>query len=359
MEVNFKLNQYADEKDKKSEFILHHLSALTEKHIKNCMAYRNIYNGLYRNKPLPHETILDIPYLPVQLFKNMELSSISSENVFKVLTSSGTTSQKVSKIFLDRETATYQSQALVAIVTAFIGKERLPMLIIDHPNVVKDRASFSARGAGILGFATFGKNHTYLLNENMELDFEVLHRFLEKYSGQKFLIFGFTFMVWQYFLQSCKKISKYFDLSQAVLLHGGGWKKLVDLNISNLDFKKALNQQFKIKNFHNYYGMVEQVGSIFMECSEGHLHAPLFADVIIRDPITLMPLDSNKQGLIQVISILPRSYPGHSLLTEDLGTQLGEDDCSCGLKGKYFIVHGRLEKSELRGCSDTHAAMVA
>jgi hypothetical protein len=60
-------------------------------------------------------------------------------------------------------------------------------------------------------------------------------------------------------------------------------------------------------------------------------------------------------GLIQVLSVLPKSYPGHSLLTEDLGTILGQDDCSCGWNGKYFKVLGRIPQAELRGCSDTFA----
>jgi hypothetical protein len=101
--------------------------------------------------------------------------------------------------------------------------------------------------------------------------------------------------------------------------------------------------------------MVEQVGSIFVECSQGHLHTPIYADVIIRDSLSFEPVPFGHQGLIQVLSTLPKSYPGHSLLTEDLGTILGEDDCPCGWKGKYFSVAGRLPKAELRGCSDTFA----
>ena len=51
--------------------------------------------------------------------------------------------------------------------------------------------------------------------------------------------------------------------------------------------------------------------------------------------------------------LLPGSYPGHVLLTEDVGTLEGEDDCPCGRKGRYFKVHGRIAKAEVRGCSDT------
>ena len=99
--------------------------------------------------------------------------------------------------------------------------------------------------------------------------------------------------------------------------------------------------------------MVEQVGSIFMECEEGHLHCPDYADVIIRDPKNLNELENGYEGVIQVLSILPLSYPGHSLLTEDIGKIIGEDDCKCGRKGKYFSISGRMHMAELRGCSDT------
>ena len=355
MEHYFSENQYQWNKDEKAGFLLQQLSRLSENHMQACIPYSNIIKTLYSDVEFPYRDLTTIPFLPVQLFKQIDLKSTPDTEIFKVLTSSGTTSQAVSKIYLNRETAVLQTKALVSIVTHFIGKDRLPMLIIDHPNVIKDRTSFSARGAGILGFASFGKDMTYLLNDSMEIDIEKLIQFLAKHQNKKILLFGFTFMVWQYLYQACQQKNIKLNLNQATLIHGGGWKKLADLNISNQQFKECLQQQFNLSNIHSYYGMVEQVGSIFMECATGNLHTPLFADVIIRDPITLKPLKKNKPGLIQVLSILPESYPGHSLLTEDLGTLLGEDNCLCGLKGKYFAVHGRLPKAELRGCSDTHA----
>jgi hypothetical protein len=57
--------------------------------------------------------------------------------------------------------------------------------------------------------------------------------------------------------------------------------------------------------------------------------------------------------------MLPLSYPGHSILTEDMGVVHGIDDSSCGRMGKYFSVVGRVPKAELRGCSDTHASQAA
>jgi hypothetical protein len=100
--------------------------------------------------------------------------------------------------------------------------------------------------------------------------------------------------------------------------------------------------------------MVEQTGSIYIQCEQGHLHAPIFSDIVIRDPVDFNPLEIGQTGLIETLSLTPLSYPGHALLTEDLGRIEGEDDCSCGRLGKYFTVMGRLQNAEVRGCSDTY-----
>ena len=78
----------------------------------------------------------------------------------------------------------------------------------------------------------------------------------------------------------------------------------------------------------------------------------IFSDILIRDK-HFNVLGNGKKGLIQLFSLLPTSYPGHSILTEDIGEIINEDGCKCGTKGKCFLVHGRAAKSEIRGCSDT------
>ena len=62
-------------------------------------------------------------------------------------------------------------------------------------------------------------------------------------------------------------------------------------------------------------------------------------------------LKNNQKGLIQVMSLLPKSYPGHNILTEDIG-EIVDNNCNNCKNKKKFLVHGRAEKSEIRGCSD-------
>jgi Acyl-protein synthetase, LuxE len=230
------------------------------------------------------------------------------------------------------------------------------MVIVDSADLLKDRTRFNARAAGILGFSVFGRNHHYCLDDQLELQLDALESFLQQHKGTPVLVFGFTFVVWQRLLQAVEKLGRRLDFGAgSTLIHGGGWKRLQDQKVSNDEFKTRLGEYLGIERVYNYYGMVEQVGSIFMECEQGHLHAPVFADVIVRDPITLVPLPDGQAGVVQVLSALPISYPGHSLLTEDLGVLHGEDDCPCGRLGRHFSVLGRLPQVEMRGCSDTRA----
>ena len=98
--------------------------------------------------------------------------------------------------------------------------------------------------------------------------------------------------------------------------------------------------------------MVEQTGSIFFESEKcNYFHTSIFSDVFIRDK-EFNNIGFNKKGMLQLLSVLPTSYPGHNILTEDTGMILGEDNCKCGKKGKYFKVFDRLEKAEIRGCGD-------
>jgi len=350
------IEPFSLEKADKEEQLTRILAELTMLHYNNCREYRSMLDAIGLNPISGINSYYDIPPLPVRLFKELSLKSIRDEDVFKTMTSSGTTGQAVSKIFLDRETANSQQKVLVKIVSSFLGTSRLPMIITDSPSVLKDRQMFSARGAGILGFSIFAKDKVYALTDTMELDIAGLTAFLDKHQGERILLFGFTFMVWQHFYEELKKLSSSVDLSRGILIHGGGWKKLVSQSVSPEEFKSELRAVCGISHIHDYYGMVEQTGCIYLECENNHLHASIFSDVIARRAVDLSVCDIGEAGIIEVVSSLPQSYCGHALLTEDEGVILGEDDCPCGRKGKYFKVLGRLKNAEIRGCSDTYAA---
>lgn len=347
-DISWPDNIYFMPQQEKEAWILSQLNMLNLHHVKHCSGYANIVNNFFGKNSLEAESLECLPFLTVSLFKLQSLASIPKAEYFKTLSSSGT-SGIASSVVLDRETAKRQPRALTAIMKHWLGSARRPMIIIDSCESLHDRANLSARATATAGFSMFGADHFYALDENMQSDDNGLHNFLSEHAGQPLFIFGFTFMVWQWLQQS----GGHNDLSNAFLLHGGGWKKLQDQAVSSEVFKHSLQERFNINAVHNYYGMVEQVGSISVACENGYLHPPVFADVLVRDPQTLEVLPLGSVGALQLLSLIPTSYPGHSLLSEDEAIIHGVDDCACGRKGKYFSVFGRLAKAELRGCSDT------
>ena len=352
LESIIQTSPYALDKERKGSLYNEALHGLTEHHYQNCEPYRKLLNTLGYS-PNKERGIAEMPFLPVRLFKEYDLRSVASDDTVKTMTSSGTSGQSVSKIYLDKTNAANQTKVLTKIVANYLGEKRMPMLVIDSPAVLKNRTMFSARGAGILGFSMFGNKVVYALDEEMRLDIAAVEAFYEQYKDQDVLLFGFTYMVWEYFYKALVRAEKQLLFANGTLIHGGGWKKLADEAVSNEAFKESLEKVCALKQVVYYYGMVEQTGSIFMECSEGHLHASIFSDVLVRRK-DLSLCDFQERGLIEVISLLPSSYPGHILLSEDEGEILGEDDCPCGRLGKYFKVYGRIAEAEIRGCSDTH-----
>ena len=51
------------------------------------------------------------------------------------------------------------------------------------------------------------------------------------------------------------------------------------------------------------------------------------------------------------MSVLPTSYPGHNIITEDIG-KIFKIKCNCGLNSTHFKIYGRAKEAEIRGCSD-------
>jgi len=348
---------YSLGKESKKKLLDQGFAELTLQHYTSCPMYKRMMDAVGLNLS-NIDSYYDIPFIPVRMFKELELLSVPKEEIVKTMTSSGTSGQKVSKIYLDRDTSSLQTKVLTKIVADFIGTKRVPMLILDTSSVIKDRAMFSARGAGILGFSMFGSQRMYAFDDEMQLNIEGLKSFLETHQGETIFLFGFTFMIWQHFYKKLLDSDYRPDLSNAVLIHGGGWKKLTKESVTSTEFKQCLNTicGIRMDRIHDYYGMVEQTGTIYMECAFGHLHTSNFSDIIIRRSDDFSVADFGEKGIIEVVSLLPGSYPGHILLTEDEGVICGEDDCQCGRMGKYFNIIGRLTNAEIRGCSDTYEA---
>ena len=81
------------------------------------------------------------------------------------------------------------------------------------------------------------------------------------------------------------------------------------LKVSNTKFKNEVKQWILgLKKVHNYYGMMEQTGSVFRMWKR-IFSLLTFSDILIRNS-NLDLCNTKEAGLIQTLSLLPVSYPG-------------------------------------------------
>lgn len=340
-------------------------SALLEL-LKDEVEYACSRNPGYRNyvQHWPVETrnartVADLPYLPVGLLKAQPpLTLVEPHEIKRTLTSSSTSGQMPSRIALDSSTARRMTKGVVAIAQDFIGSTRRPYLVVDAPGSVGGGPALGARGAAIQGLQPFASEVTFCLKPDkggdLTLDRDKLLHFAEARHGSLILVYGFTYILWKYLVKALIPENLCLGMPDVHILHSGGWKLLQEEAVDKKSFNEGLARVFGCSTDRviDFYGMVENVGVIYPDCAEGNKHVPVFGDVIVRSPLTLRPVAEGEQGIVQVCSVLPTSFPGHLLLTEDIAEIVSYDGCRCGRRGLSFRFVGRVPKSELRGCGN-------
>ena len=88
------------------------------------------------------------------------------------------------------------------------------------------------------------------------------------------------------------------------------------------------------------------MSSIFFECKGCGCFTPSkYSEILIRDK-DFKTIPNNQKGFIQLLSILPKSYPGHSILTEDIG-EIVSNNCKVCKTNKKFKVYDKNEKGKV------------
>jgi phenylacetate-coenzyme A ligase PaaK-like adenylate-forming protein len=304
-------------------------------------------------------TLADLPYLPVGAFKaDPSLALVAAREIKRIIRSSATTGQVPSRIVLDAPTARRMTRGLTTIIRDFIGPARRPYLVIDTPENLTAQPELGARGAAIQGLGSFATETVACLRwdhqGNSFLDLDKLLACAEKWKQTEVLVYGFTYVIWTYLVQPLERQGVTLSMPKVHVLHSGGWKRLQQQAVTRDVFAHRVAALFGCSHDRviDYYGMVENVGVAYPDCAYGNKHVPAFAEVIVRNPFTLAPVEEGHRGLVQVCSVLPTSFPGFLVLTDDLAEVIGQDGCACGRRGFHFRFAGRVPKVEVRGCGN-------
>ncbi|WP_343486602.1 acyl-CoA reductase [Allomuricauda sp. d1] len=353
-------NPYELSSEQKSELFSKALLEEIKFHYENNEQYRHFCD----NKDFDPHTFTDnleqIPPIAVSVFKDLgkDLKSIP-DNEVKLSLQSSATSGIPSTVVLDKTTAKRQAKVMVKVIKDFIGSERKPFIVVDvipNPENIK---FLGARYAAIGGYLNFASEVNYALekddDEKVSFNVEKTQEFIKSIDkNTPMVVFGFTYMLYAQVVKPLLDEGLKFDLPKgSKIIHIGGWKKLESEKISKSQFNSAMSKLFSVKEQHviDIYGFTEQMGLNYPDCECGWKHAPVYSELIIRDPATREVLPHGKEGVMQFLSPIPHSYPGNVVLTDDVGV-INPEPCPNGRNGTRFKILGRLKKAEIRGCGD-------
>jgi hypothetical protein len=351
--------------EQKNSLFLDAVREVSVHHYQNCGPYKRLCDKRGFD---PHRLkfLEELPLLPTSVFKNAMLLSIPAEEVFREINSSATTSGLPSRVGLDRQTSMRQSKLFNKVVLERLGNQRRNFLVLDVPESIKHTDVVTARSSTIRSLLFSARQVETCIQEingSLCMDEIKLRAVLNRAQEQQdeIVLFGFTYILYIYVVRPLLKNGIRYHLPGAKIIHIGGWKKLESEKIAPEKLIDDCMSVFGVarKDIVDLYGFTEQSGMIYPTCENGVRHMQSWGDLLVRDPVSLKVLPMGIEGLLQFITPIQTSYPGHSVLTEDVGVLLGIDDCRCGRKGKYFKVVGRSRQSEIRGCGDIMAEKFA
>jgi phenylacetate-coenzyme A ligase PaaK-like adenylate-forming protein len=271
---------------------------------------------------------LDIPFLPISLFKTHAITTgeFEAEAVF---TSSGTTGTERSRHFV-KDTGIYRQSFLKAF-GHFLGDPGKYVILALLPSYLEQEGSSLVFMVRELIQATRQPASGFYLN-----DYAKLAAMLEqlKREKRKVILFGVTYAL----LDLAEQYPLNFP--EMVVIETGGMKgrrkELVREALHGI-----LKNAFGIKQVYSEYGMTELLSQAYAT-GEGFFKTPPWMKVLIRDPndpLCLLP--SERTGGINVID-LANVYSCGFIATLDLGRVFPDGS---------FEVLGRFDHSDVRGCN--------
>ena len=294
----------------------------------NNQAYKEFVTYLGRDRN-PVKTISDIPFLPVEFFRNHKI--ITGERpVEMIFESSGTTGATPGRHYVS-DLQLYETSILKTF-RLFYGDPGAYLIIVLLPSSTERRGSSLVYMANKL---IMESNHPLSGFYKGKTD-GILNAIKKgKEEGAKILLLGVSFAL----LDLAENESP--DLSGVIIMETGGMKgRRKELTRSELHY--ILGEDLNVNSIHSEYGMTELMSQAY-SAREGIFYCPPWMKIAIRDPQDPLCLydQVGKTGGINIIDLANLNSCSF-IATGDLG-RLHEDG--------GFEVLGRFDNSDIRGCN--------
>ena len=300
---------------------------------QNNDVYRNYCNTL-KVIASDVDTIQKIPFLPIAFFKSHQIvtTDFEPETVFE---SSGTTSTTNSK-HLIKDIALYKKSFTTGFEKFYGAAVNKCIMGLLPSYLERNNSSLVFMVNELINQSTHNLSGFYLY------DLEKLHRTLlhNEILKQPTLLIGVTYALLDF-------AEKYpMQLRNTVVMETGGMKGRRE-EMTRQEVHRQLQERLGISLVHSEYGMTELLSQAYSK-GDGIFHCPAWLKVLIReedDPFTIYEANNVKDkpvtGIINIID-LANIYSCSFIATSDVGRLYSNEN---------FEVLGRLDNSDIRGCS--------
>jgi phenylacetate-coenzyme A ligase PaaK-like adenylate-forming protein len=290
--------------------------------------YKEFIKGLGRD-PGTVNKITDIPFLPIEFFRNHRVltGSDSPECVFE---SSGTTGIATSRHFVT-DTGIYD-ESFLRCFKMFYGEPEEYFIAALLPSYLERANSSLVYMAGKLIKTSAHNGSSFFLNDHKEL---IKKLALVQKEGRKSMLIGVSFAL----LDLAETYSP--DLSRVIVAETGGMKGRRK-ELTRVELHSILKNKFNINSVHSEYGMTELLSQAWSK-GEGIYSCPPWMRILLReinDPLSVFT-DTGITGGINIID-LANINSCSFIATGDLGKIVPDGG---------FEVHGRFDNSDIRGCN--------
>jgi hypothetical protein len=292
------------------------------------------HNALYRayaealqKYPGNVESLSGIPFLPIEFFKMQPVKTTDFEHE-AVFESSGTT-QTINSSHYIKDISLYYKSFLTGF-ERFYGRPRDWCIIGLLPSYLeRSNSSLVVMADELIKRSGHPESGFYLY------DYKKLYETILKLERQqqKILLIGVSFALMDF-------AEKYpIVLQNTVVMETGGMKGRRK-EIIREELHGFLQKQFGLSSIHSEYGMTELLSQAYSN-GDGLFETPPWMKILVRSEDDPLDVRLSGSGIVNVIDFA-NVYSCSFLATSDLGK---------GYPDGKFEISGRLDNSDIRGCS--------
>ncbi|GAA4150837.1 acyltransferase [Chryseobacterium ginsenosidimutans] len=297
---------------------------------ENVEIYRRFVDYLNIN-PGEVNCLTKIPFLPIEMFKNHRIldKNVTADRFFQ---SSGTTQMNLSKHFIADENI--YEESIYKSFEQFIGKPEDFIFLGLLPSYLEKQNSSLIYMVDYLMKKSAKSENGYFLYNHSDL-FKLLNQLKDK----KVILFGVSFALLD-FLDFCDSSSKTLKFSDTLTIIETGGMKGRKEEMTKDELLAILQEGFKTDKIYSEYSMTELLSQAY-SLGKNEYQCPNWMRIMVRNAED--PFNYEKEGRTGAINIidLANIHSCSFIATQDLGKIVGD----------RFQVLGRIDHSDIRGCS--------